>query len=105
MEKQTRLIELVSWKLTIDSINEISTILMLEKTQLLNEKMILWKREWDSKPVDINWEAINIIKNSLHEAKTAGYSEKAKALQELLDDPIDLCTRFEEIEKKRPFIL
>jgi hypothetical protein len=47
MEQQERLIKLTSWKLTIDTINEISTILMLEKAKLLTEFII--------KPVENDW--------------------------------------------------
>ena len=45
MEQQQRLIKLTSWKLTIDVISEIVTILMLEKTQILNEQQVF--KQWD----------------------------------------------------------
>jgi len=108
MEQQTRLIKLVSWKLTIDTINEICTILMLEKTIILNEQMVFDDWEiWQLTDEDHNimlWE-LDIVRRSLDEARQAWYNKKAEELQAIIDNPVNVSDRFEEIERKRPFIL
>lgn len=107
-ETREKAIKLISNKKhTVDSINEIVTILMLEKTILLNEKSVFDDWEiWQLSESDHNimlWE-LDIVRRSLDEARKAWYTNKVEELEALIADPVNVAERFEEIEKKRPRI-
>lgn len=103
-ETREKAINLISnKKLTIDSINEIVTILMLEKATILTEEMVIKQLEWvvaHSVPMT----ELEIIQRSLDEARQAWYTNKVEELEALIVDPVNVAERFEEIEKKRPRI-
>ncbi len=112
MEQQTRLIKLTRWKLTIDIISEIMTILMLEKTQILNEQQVF--KQWDDmfavldsdeRIMKIDPKVLDEITSLLEESETAWYFDKSDALRSILDDPTNAVEKLEAIKAKRPFIL
>lgn len=103
-ETKERVIELAKWKLTTDTINELISILMLEKVIIENEQKVF--KEWENWQLEIFgtiWE-LDIIRKSLEEAKRAWYLKKVEELEALIADPVNVAERFEEIEKKRPRI-
>ena len=104
-ETKERVIELAKWKLTIETINELVTILLTEKVIITNEKQVFdnWE-SWQLEIFDSLWE-LDIVRRSLDEARQAWYTKKAEELEALISNPVNVAERFEEIEKKRPFIM
>jgi len=103
-ETREKAINLISNKhLTVDSINEIVTVLMLEKTTLLTEEMVIKQLE-GAVAHSVPMTELEIIQRSLDEARQAWYVKKVEELEALIADPVNVAERFEEIEKKRPRI-